>query len=77
MPNSLHADLDLVRQTLTVTGARVRVRADLTAEQADRLMTRGLVELGEDVDAFDPAQAQHCLKVTQYGYDLVLGRIAP
>lgn len=77
MPNALHADLELVRQCMIVGGARVRVRADLSPEQAERLLSRGLVEMNDDVDEFEPEQAQRCLKVTQYGYDLILGRIAP
>lgn len=76
MPNAHQTDLDLVRETLIVSGPRVRVRADLLVEQATRLLARGLAELAEDVDEFDPKNAQHSLKVTQYGYDLILGRIA-
>lgn len=77
MPNKLQADLELVRQTLIVVGVRVRVRADLSVDQAQLLLKRGLAELSDEVDEFVPEQAQHCLKVTQYGYDLTLGRITP
>ena len=77
MPNTLHTDLELARQCMMVSGVRVRVRPDLTAEQASLLMDRGLAELADDADSFTPGQAQRCLKVTQHGYDLILGRITP
>lgn len=71
------ADIELARRSMTISGVRVRVRADLSANEAALLMRRGLAELTEEADDFDPGQAQRCLKVTQYGYDLMLGRIAP
>ncbi|MFO1404871.1 MAG: hypothetical protein U1E96_09845 [Azonexus sp.] len=77
MPTSLHADLELARRSMIVGGARVRVRADLSGDQARLLLSRGLAELSEDVDDFEPDDPQRSLKVTQYGYDLILGRITP
>ena len=77
MPNTLHADFELARQCMIVSGVRVRIRPDLTAGQASLLIERGLAELDDAADAFEPGQAQRCLKVTQHGYDLILGRITP
>jgi hypothetical protein len=71
------ADLALARQTMTVSGTRVRVVADLDADTAALLLRRGLAELDDEYEAFVPGDAQKCLTVTQYGFDLVLGRLTP
>lgn len=77
MTDADSTDLAIARRTMTVSGLRVRVRADIDAEAATLLLRRGLAELDEDAEAFVPGEAHTCLKVTQYGFDLVLGRIAP
>lgn len=77
MPDTLICDLDLARQTMIASGTRVRVAADIDTDAAALLIQRGLAELNDDFEAFVPGEAQKCLKVTQYGFDLMLGRIAP
>jgi len=77
MTDTTSTDLDLARQTMIASGTRVRVVADLGPDQAGLLLRRGLAELDDDYDAFVPGEAQECLKVTQYGFDLLLGRITP
>jgi len=69
------SDKDVAVQTLTASGMRVRVKETLTQDEADLLLRRGLVELDDDADTFDPDRPQACLKVTQYGFDLMLGRV--
>lgn len=77
MNESTQIDLDLARATMTVSGTRVRVRQELTVPQAERLIQRGLAELQDDVDTFNPNDPQKSLRVTQYGFDLMLGRVTP
>jgi len=77
MPDTPISDLDLARQTMIASGTRVRVTAEIDAHAAALLMQRGLAELNDEFEAFAPEDAQKCLKVTQYGFDLMLGRIAP
>jgi len=76
MPRSGESsDLELARHAFAVKGFRVRCYPDIDAETADRLLARGLVELHDDFDEFLPGEAHRCLRATQYGFDLVLGRI--
>jgi len=70
------SDKDLALHTMTAHGMRVRVKDRLSTDEAELLMRRGLVELQEDADAFEPEDPQGCLKVTQYGFDLMLGRVS-
>ncbi len=77
MSHSPIPDLELIRQASTVNGTRVRFLPDLDTAQAEELIRRGLAELAEDWDDFVPGTAHQSLRATQYGFDLVLGRIAP
>lgn len=70
-------DLDLARRAFAVSGTRVRCRPELDAVQAEALISRGLAELSDDCDAFVPGEASRCLRATQYGFDLLLGRVDP
>lgn len=77
MTDKALSNFELIRLTSTVNGMRVRFPHDLSAALADELIRRGLAELAEDVDEFVPGAAHKCLRVTQHGFDLVLGRIDP
>ena len=71
------SDLEVARLAFAVSGFRVRCRPDVDAAMANRLLERGLVELHDDFDEFVPGEAARCLRATQYGFDLILGRIDP
>lgn len=71
------SDLEIARLAFSVNGFRVRCHPDLDAAMAERMMARGLVDLHDDFDEFVPGEAHRCLRATQYGFDLILGRIDP
>jgi hypothetical protein len=71
------SDLEFARQSFAVSGTRVRCRPEVSPAQADQLIRRGLAELADDYDEFVAGDAPRCLRATQYGFDLILGRISP
>lgn len=77
MSSPVPSNLELARLHFIVNGMRVRVRPEVDEAQAELLIRRGLVELDEDFDAFVSGAAQKCLKPTQFGFDLILGRVEP
>lgn len=77
MPNTALTDLELVHQTMKVSGARVRVRPSIDITQAELLIRRGLAELNDEHDEFVAGESDKCLTPTQYGFDLILGRVVP
>lgn len=70
-------DLEFARMAFAVDGLKVRCHPNVDAAMAERLIERGLADLHDDFDEFVPGEAHRCLRPTQYGFDLILGRIDP
>jgi len=69
------SDLEIARSAFAVKGFRVRCQPGIDEMTVEQLLARGLVELHDDFDQFVPGEAHRCLRATQYGFDLILGRI--